>query len=190
MPPALPFGDTWQLDGQTWTQLQTTGLEGRWQHAMSFDSSREQLAMFGGSASVAALADTWQTPGDIEPGVTLTSFCRNLGEAGGGRHLAAALGSDLARPAMKVSVAAGGSTLGLIFHVPDSLRKTNLDFVATLDSLSITQLVGPDGGSLSIDRMYRPVFDRRRPPAPSPIFELSGTLTSRSCSDGSRRSVG
>ncbi|MBV8991996.1 MAG: hypothetical protein JO372_25850, partial [Solirubrobacterales bacterium] len=79
--PATLFGDTWQFDGQTWTQVENTGLQGRWQHAMAFDSGRYRLVMFGGSSSsssAAALGDTWQTPGDWE-GLKLTSFELSLG---------------------------------------------------------------------------------------------------------------
>ena len=140
---------------------------------MAFDSSREWLVMFGGSASpptAAALGDTWQTPGDIESGVTLTSFFIPLGGVGPG-HLALSgpapaggvaieisvtpaeagislvvSGQALPGPRWDVPMAAGASSLGLHFDIPDSvlLTNTNLYFVATLRSISITQIVGPD----------------------------------------------
>lgn len=176
--PATPFGDTWQWDGQTWTQVQNTGLQGRWQDTMAFDSRRWEVVMFGGSASsssTTALGDTWTTRGDFAPGATLTSFniAGGPGPSGelalsgpapaGGVVVAisvtpsksdislavllpppADLQPPLPGPPWNVPVPAGSSTLSFLLTIPDSLHETNLDFVATLGSISITQIVGPD----------------------------------------------
>lgn len=181
---ATPLGDTWQFDGQTWTQLQNTGLQGRWQHAMVFDG--EQLVMFGGSASSpsgAGLGDTWTTPGDFEPGVTLASFAIEqplpdrspaFGEltlsgpapAGGvlvevsvtppmrdislavyppaPSHGGTGPEPPLPGPPWQVPVLAGSSTASFELTFPRSLSAANLDVVATLGSISITEIVGPD----------------------------------------------
>lgn len=46
-----PFGDTWQWDGQHWTQLASTGPAPRNYHAMAFDSARGRTVLFGGRNS-------------------------------------------------------------------------------------------------------------------------------------------
>ncbi|MCK9619125.1 MAG: kelch motif-containing protein [Methylobacter sp.] len=42
-------GDTWQWDGQDWTQLSDLGPSARFGHAMAFDSIRNWTVLFGGS---------------------------------------------------------------------------------------------------------------------------------------------
>ncbi|MDQ4123199.1 MAG: hypothetical protein M3209_17315 [Acidobacteriota bacterium] len=68
------FNDTWEFDGKTWRQV-ITGFapEGRFHHAMAFDSKRERIVLFGGNTAVPPLDsekfeagqrnDTWEFDG-------------------------------------------------------------------------------------------------------------------------------
>jgi len=65
-PPDSPdLGDTWQWDGQDWTQLANSGPIPRSHHAMAFDSSRNRTVLFGGTAQGqnSPLLDTWEFDG-------------------------------------------------------------------------------------------------------------------------------
>jgi hypothetical protein len=59
------FGDTWQWDGEDWTQVGDSGPSARVGHAIAFDSERSVLVLFGGRSSGDALSsDTWQWDGE------------------------------------------------------------------------------------------------------------------------------
>src|SRR5215472_2067643 len=61
-PPEL--GDTWQWDGQDWTQLANSGPSPRAFHGMTFDSGRNRTVLFGGLATdEPPSADTWEFDG-------------------------------------------------------------------------------------------------------------------------------
>jgi hypothetical protein len=79
--PATVLGDTWDWNGQHWTQRQDMGPAPRWLHGMAFDSARGRLVLFGGTVTSAGdtqLGDTWEAPGDSGPappgGITLASL--------------------------------------------------------------------------------------------------------------------
>jgi len=58
------LGDTWQWDGQDWTQLADSGPTPRAQHGMAFDSARNRTVLFGGLArNQPDLVDTWEFDG-------------------------------------------------------------------------------------------------------------------------------
>ena len=57
------LGDTWQWDGQNWTQLSNSGPSARVSHAMAFDATRNQTVLFGGADATGPLQDTWQFDG-------------------------------------------------------------------------------------------------------------------------------
>jgi hypothetical protein len=59
-------GDTWQWDGQDWTQLSDSGPAPRAFHTIAFDSFRARSVLFGGlsSATQGELADTWEFDGE------------------------------------------------------------------------------------------------------------------------------
>lgn len=68
------FGGTWQLDGTDWTERQDIGPAGRQGHAMTYDETRQQVVLFGGSAAPSAIAsaddlfsDTWELPPPAAP---------------------------------------------------------------------------------------------------------------------------
>ena len=55
------FNDTWEWDGEYWTQLADIGPSPRSSMAMAYDSGRNRIVLFGGSAGSAA-GDTWELP--------------------------------------------------------------------------------------------------------------------------------
>lgn len=62
--PAL--SDTWEWDGQNWTQRQpSTNAPGRFAHSMGYDESRARVVMFGGHPSFLSppINDTWEWNG-------------------------------------------------------------------------------------------------------------------------------
>jgi hypothetical protein len=66
VPPAI-FAQTWELDGRNWTERQDIGPSARSGHAMSFDSDRGKIVLFGGNTAAPTQApvpvgDTWELP--------------------------------------------------------------------------------------------------------------------------------
>ena len=66
-PPPVIFDNSWDWDGKHWTQRQDIGPGARWGHAMSFDSKRSCIVLFGGlpvfgTANLfeSVLGDTWE----------------------------------------------------------------------------------------------------------------------------------
>jgi hypothetical protein len=73
------FGATWQLEGTDWTERQDIGPADRQGHAMTYDETRQQVVLFGGSAAPSATAtadelfsDTWELPSSARPGTPTT----------------------------------------------------------------------------------------------------------------------
>ena len=73
------FDATWQLEGADWTERQDIGPADRQGHAMTYDETRQQVVLFGGSAAPSATAttgdlfsDTWELPSPAAPGMTTT----------------------------------------------------------------------------------------------------------------------
>lgn len=59
------FEDTWGWDGETWTQLATSGPTARAHYSLVYDPAREQVLMFGGiTAALQPLDETWIWDGD------------------------------------------------------------------------------------------------------------------------------
>jgi len=59
------FGDTWEWDGTSWTLRSTTGPSPRTYHAMTYDSGRHRVVLFGGyEAGNFWLGDTWEWDGN------------------------------------------------------------------------------------------------------------------------------
>jgi hypothetical protein len=57
------LNDTWEWDGQNWTQQQDTGPN-RCGHAMAYDDNRKRLVLFGGNdAANPQYGDTWEWDG-------------------------------------------------------------------------------------------------------------------------------
>lgn len=65
--PNSVLGATWELDGDLWTERQDIGPAPRFGHAMSFDSGRTRIVLFGGygfpvGVTSGFLGDTWELP--------------------------------------------------------------------------------------------------------------------------------
>ena len=56
--------DTWEWDGEFWTQLADTGPAGRQDHALCFDSARQTALLFGGWVGNTPMGDTWSWNGE------------------------------------------------------------------------------------------------------------------------------
>jgi hypothetical protein len=66
-PPSL-LADTWEWVGDTWVErtpspLLSVSPAPRWVHAMTYDSARERVVLFGGVSASGKLADTWEWDG-------------------------------------------------------------------------------------------------------------------------------
>jgi hypothetical protein len=61
------FGDTWEWDGEAWTQVADSGPLPRAFHGMTYDSKRERTVLFGGvtesQGQFVTFADTWSWDG-------------------------------------------------------------------------------------------------------------------------------
>jgi hypothetical protein len=64
-PVAAPLGDTWEWDGDQWTQHEGVGPPARERHSLAYDPLRERTVLFGGinMATAALSADTWEWDG-------------------------------------------------------------------------------------------------------------------------------
>ncbi len=64
----VTLGDTWQWDGEDWTQVSDSGPSARLSHSVAFDSGRNRLVLFGGQGDLSTggilLSDTWEFDGE------------------------------------------------------------------------------------------------------------------------------
>ena len=59
-----PFGDMWSWNGTDWTQLTLATLpSARWGHAMTYDSARQVVVLYGGYGTNGILNDLWEWDG-------------------------------------------------------------------------------------------------------------------------------
>lgn len=56
-------GETWEYDGQSWTNRQIPGPPKRNSHCLVYDSRRAKIVLFGGYGSTGLLGDTWEYDG-------------------------------------------------------------------------------------------------------------------------------
>ena len=56
--------DTWEWDGEFWTQMADTGPAARQNHALCFDSARQTALLFGGWLGNTPIGDTWSWNGE------------------------------------------------------------------------------------------------------------------------------
>jgi hypothetical protein len=64
---AAGLHDTWEWDGDSWTQMSDTGPSDRYGHAMAFDAGRSRTVLFGGANQAPAFAtngETWEWDGN------------------------------------------------------------------------------------------------------------------------------
>ena len=82
------FNNSWEWDGKHWTQRQDIGPGSRYGHAMTFDTKRSMVVLFGGQsayandpAEIIPLSDTWEhldeTPPPAPVQLTITSLTLN-----------------------------------------------------------------------------------------------------------------
>lgn len=63
-PKEVLAGDTWEWDGENWTQVEDIGPSARKWFAAAYDRNRKRLVLFGGlTASGAASGETWEWDG-------------------------------------------------------------------------------------------------------------------------------
>jgi hypothetical protein len=55
-----PLGDTWEWDGDKWTQRLNYGCSPRWSAAMVYDAAREAPMLFGGYTVNQRYGETWE----------------------------------------------------------------------------------------------------------------------------------
>jgi hypothetical protein len=58
------FNDTWEWDGDIWTQVSDIGPSPRQFHAMAYDTKRQRLVLFGSIDLISRIG----SPGDVLPG--------------------------------------------------------------------------------------------------------------------------
>jgi hypothetical protein len=59
------LADTWEWDGEAWTQVEDIGPSARSRHALAYDAVRSRVVLFGGvNAAGGLLDDTWEWDGD------------------------------------------------------------------------------------------------------------------------------
>jgi hypothetical protein len=59
-----PLRDTWQWDGENWTQLDDIGPPARFGGAMAYDATRDRVVLFAGTDDTAIFGDTWEWNGE------------------------------------------------------------------------------------------------------------------------------
>lgn len=57
------LGETWTWDGTSWTLVATSGPSVRWEQAMTYDSARARVVLFGGRDASTVFGDTWEWDG-------------------------------------------------------------------------------------------------------------------------------
>jgi hypothetical protein len=75
------FNDTWAWNGELWTELQDIGPSARAGHALGFDSIRERVVLFGGTAGSTPPTDTWEWDGTEWTQMADTGPSARLGHA-------------------------------------------------------------------------------------------------------------
>jgi hypothetical protein len=58
------LADTWEWDGEAWTQVEDTGPSARARHALAYDAARARVVLFGGEGAGDLFGDTWEWDGD------------------------------------------------------------------------------------------------------------------------------
>jgi hypothetical protein len=82
-------GDTWEWNGEFWTQVSDTGPSPRHDHAMAYDSTTGRVVLQGGSGTVEAQSETWEWDGE--------SWTQTDSDTGPGPRLGHAMAYDESR---------------------------------------------------------------------------------------------
>ncbi len=59
----VPVGDTWEWDGENWTQVDDMGPSARQDSAVAYDRNRDRLVLFGGLTANGPSGETWEWDG-------------------------------------------------------------------------------------------------------------------------------
>jgi hypothetical protein len=100
------FGDTWEWDGQYWTQVSEFGPQSRTQLAMAYDFFAQRVLLFGGSTGELGnilFADTWHWDGEN---------WTQVADSGPAGRLSHAMASDSARKRVSLFGGEGFSAPG------------------------------------------------------------------------------
>jgi Galactose oxidase, central domain len=62
-PPSVLAGDTWEWDGNNWTQVEDIGPSARRRFAVAYDRNRNRLVLFGGFTASGPSGETWEWDG-------------------------------------------------------------------------------------------------------------------------------
>ncbi len=125
---------TWEWDGATWVSTLTGVPSARWIGAMTLDTTKGRIVLFGGESSTGTLlGDTWELASRIPITSQPTSVARNFGETA--NFSVAAVGLNLAYQWRRNGV-----------PVVNSVRITG----ATSASLAIAQVGLQDEGSYDV----------------------------------------
>lgn len=162
-PSATPvvFGSSWEWNGKHWTERQDIGPAPRWRHAMTFNSKRGRIVLFGGLPVFAPadptlpdrlLGDTWEHEDQSSGGSTLATLVLEPIAATLGMEVVATI--TLAQPAppggITVTVTSRGQLISPVFpatlSIPASQTSAQLTFpiqgVATPGNHSIDATAG------------------------------------------------
>jgi hypothetical protein len=60
----LRLSDTWEWNGENWTQVDDIGPSARAETAMAYDATRQKVVLFGGTGGAGVLDDTWEWNGE------------------------------------------------------------------------------------------------------------------------------
>jgi hypothetical protein len=84
------FNDTWEWDGDIWTQVSDMGPSPRQFHAMAYDTKRQRLVLFGGMVgtglTASRLGDTWEWNGE---------YWTQMADTGPSARLSSAMAYDI-----------------------------------------------------------------------------------------------
>jgi len=59
-PTTVPAGDTWEWDGENWTQVDDMGPSARQDSAVAYDRNRDRLVLFCGLTANGPSGETWE----------------------------------------------------------------------------------------------------------------------------------
>jgi Galactose oxidase, central domain len=134
------LGATWVFDGKHWTQRQDIGPLPRYSHAMSYDTARRTIVLFGGhELADTVLGDTWEhieTDPSPPPGVNVASITVPSMSVSSGDQVVANVFLTAAAPAgtqVELSWARQGDTTHTVLSVSNVVEgdsAPNIDFIA------------------------------------------------------------
>jgi hypothetical protein len=99
------LGDTWEWDGNDWTQVHDVGPPARELHGLVYAADRKRTVVFGGNGATGTLGDTWEWD------TTLWTRLQDVGPTREG-HAMAFKGSSVALFGGRTDAALAATVLG------------------------------------------------------------------------------